>query len=364
MSKMTMQQKIATRAHMRDNGLDPYDMSQAAFIAYANKHGLTDAKTPKEPKSAPAPAPKEPKSQPAPAPAPANDVGAAVSAAIQAALSQFTAPAAIDPALIEAAVQRHCAHTVTIEHKHGAALPESVKVEGAHCQLHELLTCLQAGLHVYVWGEAGSGKTHMAQQAAKALEVGFYFTGKIDEVFDLVGFRDATGNYAPTEFYTWCLNGGVLLFDEADGSSPQALTRFNAATSNGYMDFPTGRVELHEDCYVIMAGNTSGDGGNYRYLRNKLDAATMDRVAVIKIEYDLALERRLALAENPDAGDWVDFVQATRKKADALEMPILITPRASINGAKLLRAEMPLKQVKLLTVFKGASIDTINALRV
>ena len=85
----------------------------------------------------------------------------------------------------------------------------------------------------------------------------------------------------------------------------------------------------------IAAANTYGLGGNIEYVgRNAMDAATRDRFTMQEFGYDETLER--ALVNNDQ---WVDRVQMIRMAIEELrEKNVIASPRASIKGAKLLKA--------------------------
>jgi hypothetical protein len=90
----------------------------------------------------------------------------------------------------------------------------------------------------------------------------------------------------------------------------------------------------------------------------------MDRFVSIELHYDEELELKLALAEHDhdDTRAWVAECQRKRNHAISSNLPILITPRASVNGAKLLRAQVPIEMIRDMTIHKGCSPDTINQL--
>jgi cobaltochelatase CobS len=205
--------------------------------------------------------------------------------------------------------------------------------------------------HVNVWlaGPAGSGKTTAAQKVAEALELKYYFTGAISEPFSLLGFKNATGEYQRTAFREAYEHGGIFLFDEIDGSSNDAILPFNAATANGHCAFPDGIVERHKDCIIIAAGNTYGLGATADYVgRTKLDAASLDRYVFLSWPVDEALE--FAIAKNDS---WVRRVQQVRAKAKERGIKVLVTPRASVNGAILLETGMGVSEVEEITLRKG-----------
>jgi hypothetical protein len=229
------------------------------------------------------------------------------------------------------------------------------RLEGelSHYAMPDVLVSLACG-NVALIGPAGSGKTTMAAQCAKALGLDFYFNGALQNEYKLTGFIDAKGEIVKTPFRHAFENGGVYLFDEIDASSPQALLAFNAALSNGQMDFPDKVVEMHPDFRCIAAANTYWTGADRQYVgRNQLDAATIDRFIMIEIDYDEDLERMLAGNDN-----WVKYVQAIRNKCKADKIRHVVSPRASALGARLLQAGVEPSKVKDMVVFKGLDSAT------
>ena len=220
-----------------------------------------------------------------------------------------------------------------------------------HKQIPELLQILSCKLNVYLVGPAGGGKTHAAIQCAKALEIPFHFTGAVASEYKLTGFMDAQGRIVSTEFRKAYENGGLFLFDEIDASYPQAILAFNAALANNYMDFPDKRIKRHEKFYCIAAANTYGQGADRQYIgRNQLDAASLDRFVFLEWNYDENLERVLAGND-----EWTSFVQKVRNSVEKNKIRHVVSPRASIFGAKLLASGMKREMVEKNILWK--SID-------
>jgi MoxR-like ATPase len=218
-----------------------------------------------------------------------------------------------------------------------------------HYEVPTLLQILSTKLNVYVVGPAGAGKTTAAINCAKALDVPFHFTGAIASEFKLTGFIDAQGRIVSTEFRKAYENGGLFLFDEIDASYPQAVLAFNAALANDYMDFPDKRVTRHEKFYCIAAANTYGQGADRQYIgRNQLDGASLDRFVFLDWKYDENLER--ALSKNDD---WVDYVQKIRKYILEQKIRHIVSPRASIFGATLLKHGISREIVEQTVIWKG-----------
>lgn len=228
---------------------------------------------------------------------------------------------------------------------------EACNVGLQHSQFPEVLQTLTACGQAWLVGPAGSGKTYMAEACAKALNLPFYFNGAIDSAYKLSGFIDAQGRIIRPAFRQAYENGGVYLFDEVDASMPGAVLAFNAAMSNGKYDFPDGTVERHADFYCLAAANTYGLGATDDYVgRCKQDAAFLDRFPAIYLDYDEALEH--AIAGN---GAWVSYVQTCRKAARNRGLKLVISPRASIFGSRLLASGMDRRRVADLTIRKGMS---------
>lgn len=213
--------------------------------------------------------------------------------------------------------------------------PNEVReIEGkAHAQLAKVVNLLNAGINVYLYGPAGTGKTHLCKQAAAALGVEFFSDQKICNEFQITGFVDASGKYQETEFYRAFTRGGLYMLDEFDASDPCAAVVLNLALANGYFTFPgVGRVEAHENFRVIAAGNTIGRGATMEYEgRNCLDGATLDRFWPLEVGYDPEIE--LAKANNDQ--ELINFIREVRRASAACGVQIIASYRAIANITKM-----------------------------
>ena len=275
--------------------------------------------------------------------------------AIQALLAAVSKPSApvIDEAMIEKLVHKYAQAT---EVKITTKDTSKIVVTGLqHKVLPEIIKMVSSGVNVMMVGPAGSGKTTIADQTAKALGLSFYFNGALSSEYKLSGFIDAQGRIVSTAFRKAYEEGGLYLFDEIDASMPDALLAFNAALANGHADFPDGAINRHKDFACLAAANTFGRGADRVYVgRNQLDGASLDRFAVINIDYDEKLER--ALTGNDT---WVDYVQAIRRAIEELKIRHIVSPRASINGARLLAAGLDKDFVKQSVIWKGLDKDSV-----
>lgn len=237
----------------------------------------------------------------------------------------------------------------------------AVDINTKHHCLEDVLTMLVAGASPMLVGPAGSGKTTLAKQCAKVLGRPFYMANRVSSEYKLTGFVDANGKTVRTAFREAYEHGGLFLLDEVDASDADAMVAFNAALANDAgepAEFPDGMVNRHPDFMAIAAGNTFGRGADRTYVgRNQLDAATLDRFQVYEVDYDEQLEFRIA----GDA-EWTAYVQKVRKAVDAEKVRHVVSPRASIIGAKLLAAGMPRSKVEESCIWKG--MDVTNRSRV
>jgi cobaltochelatase CobS len=298
-----------------------------------------------------------------PAPPP-SDAGAQL-----AALIQSLAAGAINEARVLELIAEHAPKPAerVIERIVVAAGAERVTLPDQlrHAAFPEVLACVANAIPVMLVGPAGAGKTTLGFQLAEALGMPFHHIGAVTSRYELSGFCDAQGRYQPTAFRDAYQNGGLFLFDEIDGSDPGALLWCNAAIANGHCAFPDGNIARHEDFRLVAAANTYGRGADRQYVgRNQLDAATLDRFAVIDFDYDESLERA---AFGADA--WTQRVQAIRAAVASFGGAVrhIVSPRATDYGRRLIAAGMAPERVEQLVIWKGASeadrAKILNAVR-
>lgn len=214
---------------------------------------------------------------------------------------------------------------------------------------------------VYLSGPAGSGKNVICKQVAEALGLDFYFTNVVTQEYKLTGFTDANGTFHESQFYKAFVNGGVFMLDEMDASIPETLIILNAAIANRYFDFPApiGKVEANKNFRIIAAGNTTGHGADISYVgRNTLDAASLDRFAMIDIDYDEQIEMNVT----NNNSELVKFCRDFRKAANKAGIYITVSYRAMSRMAKM---ETMLDKVEIIQtcLVKGLEKDDVNILK-
>lgn len=244
---------------------------------------------------------------------------------------------------------------------HEVKMPERTYrfTEPLHEKFDEVLAVVSQDIPVYLTGKAGTGKNVICKQVAKALNLDFYFTNAVTQEYKLTGFIDANGTYQDTQFYQAFTKGGLFFLDEMDASVPETLVILNAAIANRYFDFPTGKVDAHPDFRVVAAGNTVGTGADSEYTgRYCLDEASLDRFAMVKIDYSREIEESLS---NGD-GALVNFAHTFRDITDKSGLKCLFSYR-TISRIAMLKDVLPLKEVLKISLLKGLDVDDINILK-
>lgn len=245
------------------------------------------------------------------------------------------------------------------------------RVNGNHETLPTLISMVSArtgadgediGLtHVFMVGPAGGGKTTAAKQTAESLGIPYYerSMGPATTEYDLVGFSAAaTGEWNDGILREPWENGGLLMLDEMDNTNPQVLTALNAYLA--HKPGETGRfgddvIPRHTDFVCLAGGNTFGRGGSRIYTgTNELNGASLDRFSNLVWDYDETAEYRWT---GEDMTAWVSYVQRVRRIVFDNGIRHIVSPRASINGAKLLRAGIEREQVEESVLWRDMSTN-------
>lgn len=230
-----------------------------------------------------------------------------------------------------------------------------------HHRFGDICQMVNIGLPVYLWGEAGTGKTDLAKAVADALGLPFYHLSKVADVYELTGFVDANGNYVESDLYRAMTNpkGGLLLFDEMDSSDEEALVKFNAVISQRRFSFPgKGLVEANENFRVIGAGNTGGTGANEAYTgRRQLDASTLNRFFYVEIDYDPNIENVCANGDE----EILDFIRDLRKVAAKKGVTLILSYR-NISAMAQLKAMFKPEEIVRGVIIKEKDKDCVRML--
>lgn len=209
------------------------------------------------------------------------------------------------------------------------AIEERLKGGEIFCENFErIVNKIARGHHVYLYGPAGTGKSHTAEQIAKILGLDFYSQTTVQFAHDVRGYGDAGGRFVDTPFFKAFANGGLYFQDEYDRSNAEAAIVLNTALANNYYDFPVvGRVFAHKDFRFMAAGNTTMNGASDEYCTGQqLDASSKDRFGFV-FEVGYLHEVEMKIAHNN--AEIVEFVEDVRKAVNECGIQHVVSYRAT-----------------------------------
>lgn len=294
----------------------------------------------------------------APAPAPA---ASPVASGLEELLIKTIAAASVEQIVetVKPQINEHIIKTFGIlPQVHEVKTPKGThKIEGVtHEAFDKVLQLVNLDIPVFLSGAAGTGKNVICKQIAQGMGLDFYFTNAVTQEYQLKGFIDANGTFHETQFYKAFTKGGLFFLDEMDGSIPETLIILNAAIANRYFDFPTGKVEAHPDFRVIAAGNTVGTGADIEYTgRFQLDASSLDRFALVEIDYSPAIENGVTGGNK----ELCDFARTFRKITNKTGIRCLFSYRSMERISKLEDC-FDLPEVLKISLTKGLNKDDLN----
>lgn len=109
---------------------------------------------------------------------------------------------------------------------------------------------------------------------------------------------------------------------------------------------------------MISAGNTYGLGADYDYTgRNQLDMSSLDRFAMVKVDYDENIELALANGDR----ELVNFCRKLRKRAEQSGIRLLVSYR-TIKRIATMESRLGLNETLTTCLYKGMNKDDIITL--
>ena len=263
-------------------------------------------------------------------------------------------------AMIDAATRNH----IVIEKRETGEFKDIGLQHKMFSKLAELIALRE---HSYLYGQPGWGKSSAAIKYAKAAGLDYGFIAMTPQTQDskLYGFVDAHGNPVMTTFYKLWVHGGVMVIEELDQTPNPLLVSLNNALEQRIADFPGhGTVEAHPDFICIGCGNTNMRGPVPAFPdRRKIDASVVDRFTFLEWGEDREFERHITLSINEDASEWLEWIQAVRDFARSEHPGLLVSPRASYRGAKLMKGTtFDIREIADMALFKDFDKDSVKAI--
>ena len=238
-----------------------------------------------------------------------------------------------------------------------AAKKNKGKKNEVYCaKFQRIVAKVSRGNNVYLYGPAGSGKSHTAEQVAEALGLDFYGQTTIQFAHDVRGYGDAGGKFQDTPFYKAFAFGGLYFQDEYDRSNAEAAIVLNSALANGWYDFPiVGRVEAHPNFRFMAAGNTLMTGADEEYVTGQeIDASSRDRFAYFfEIDYSHEVEMRIAHGHE----EIVLFVEDVRQAIKETGIKHVVSYRATAAMTDEVENENDLVACCDESIFKALDVD-------
>lgn len=192
------------------------------------------------------------------------------------------------------------------------------ELEGSeHKELAKVVSFLNLFKQAMIVGPTGSGKSTIAKQVAKVMNLryGSFSCNMEASKSELVGFANLNGYITP-QFLDFYENGGVFLVDEYDAMSPSIAVVLNAVFDRtGQISVPNRQekniAKKHKDFYCILAGNTWGSGSVEYQGREMQDLAFLDRFKMCRvfIDYDENIEKSISGDHYPWFMKIRDFVK-------------------------------------------------------
>lgn len=239
---------------------------------------------------------------------------------------------------------------------------EPVKIEGVVCDdFEDIVRDVELGYYPYLHGAAGCGKSHTAEQVAKALGLDFYAQTTLQFAHDVKGYGDAGGKFVDTAFFKAFSGGGLYFQDEFDRSMPEATVVLNTALSQGYYDFPVvGRVNAHKDFRFMAAGNTRMTGADSEYVTGMVqDASTRNRMAFYEMSYDRRIELPI-MAHGDEV--LVNFVEDVRQAIKTTRISHCVSYRETAYMYDWKDQPNGMKKALKRRTFKALDVDEIRVI--
>lgn len=273
---------------------------------------------------------------------------------------QSLSAGALDESRVKAIVDEGIAAAVgKIEPRviHHVVTPRSdLKIdEHTHPLFPKVLKLLAAGLTPLLVGPTGCGKTHLARQVARAMNLTY---GEISgsagvSESELTGWllpiaEGGRFEYMPAPFVTrYTTDNSLFCVDELDGFDPNMLLTCNTAIENGSFfiakRYENPMVKRGANVHIVAAANTFGTGADMIYAgRNQLDEATLSRFYKVRMDYDQAFEKQVSAA-HPEVAEWV---WVARDKINGARLRRVLGTRTVQQAVKALDAGLSWKEVK------------------
>lgn len=236
--------------------------------------------------------------------------------------------------------------------------------ELVHEAAPQIIEDMEDGLHVYMTGGPGTGKSRLAMTVYRALgfsedDVVIFPVSNMDQKNSLLGWRlPTTGEYIKGPLHH-AFEGRPVMLEELDSGNGASMTATNNVLDSPYVTFPDGTTMRRPDkLFILGAGNTTGKGGDMMFLRNQMDGATRNRWVFHFVDYDRNIERGVVapiLGDRTDA--WLNHCWSIREALSGER--VVFSTRNITAGAKMLRRGRDIATITERALLPGESRDIV-----
>ena len=220
-------------------------------------------------------------------------------------------------------------------------------------ELKYLLSGIEMGFPVYVWGHKGAGKTELFEQICARtnrplLRVQHTVNTEESQIIGQWVVRDGETKFEYGPLPMAMLNGWCYLADEYDFALPNVLAVYQAVLEGKPLmikEAPASMriVKPHPNFRFFATGNTNGTGDETGLYQGTViqNSANYDRFGVVVKKSYLSeadeiriLTQNSEITEN-DAKDLISFATSVRNAFDSGSISDTISPRTLLFAAKL-----------------------------
>ncbi|WP_278634274.1 AAA family ATPase [Sutterella wadsworthensis] len=220
-------------------------------------------------------------------------------------------------------------------------------------ELKFLLSGIEMGMPVYIWGHKGAGKTELVEQICARTQrplLRVQHTVNTEEA-QIIGqwvVRDGETKFEYGPLPMAMLNGWAYLADEYDFALPNVLAVYQAVLEGKPLmikEAPASMriVKPHPNFRFFATGNTNGTGDETGLYQGTTiqNSANYDRFGVVLKKAYMGFEDELKILtgnseiQETEARELLQFAKSVREAFDAGKISDTISPRTLLFAAKL-----------------------------
>ncbi len=147
-------------------------------------------------------------------------------------------------------------------------------------------------LPLYIWGEAGAGKSQVVfdfvKKVYKEEKTPFFFQSCTPNTSEgrLIGYYTPSGEYVIPGPLKMAQDGGILVLEEFDALDPGVALVLNSLLAQRIFSIGDQTFPVHKNFMCIALGNTDLETVDYGYKRQEQDLSVISRFVRFKMGSD------------------------------------------------------------------------------